>query len=704
MKKTVIAVAISTLCGNVYAETNNNITEFSEVLVTAQKIEKTPYEVNGSVTVVTEQDMRQQGATELYDALKNVAGVSVSGGAGRPQNITIRGVRGNRIKIISDDVETGDGYGATDLNDKVGRNSFDLTEAKQIEVVKGGGSSLYGSGALGGMVIVTTKDASDYLTPMKDTAVEVSTNYVGESNKYQGTVNIAQRIGDSEHLLRYSQWRGNGSDNYDHAIYNRDIDGFNISLSSDFYIGDHQQISTKLSRYQDSMIRNEQLGFLTNEYNEKNDTTTDKYQLTYLYNDAGMMLFDDAKVIGYYANTNSDRKKHYYEHKKNRNITEHYYYANRGEFNEQKYGLKTQFQRKLERHNIVWGVDTAYKNHRRIMDKRVDFNGHSSLERSHPFADANTYEMGFYIHDDINWNDWEFGAGLRYDYQLMQPQNKSQFVNVGLNGLSTLDDMTSDALSPSLSVAYNFNQDLKAYLSYNRGFNAPNYAKVYGYVPHDGIPPFDILPNYNLEAETSDNFELGFKARQGIYTLNAAVFYSKYNNFISPHNDRFNEDNGRMEVRYINVDKVTSYGFELSTSAELTETLTASADFSVVTAKDDESNYISTSSPWEGGLTLDYSQDFDAFVRWNFAAAMNKVPQCGDSVDPLSCSRTSGWGTVDLGFSYEPINNLSVNANINNILNHEYIRYQDVAGLSEYNNRYNTEAGRNFNVSMSYKF
>ena len=208
MKKTVLAVGISMLCGNVYAD--DSITQIDEILVTAEKIEKTPYEVNGTINVITDQDMQKEGATELYDTLKNIPGVSVSGGAGRPQNITIRGIKGNRVKILVDGVETSDGYGASDINDKVGRNSFDLSSVKQIEVVKGSGSSLYGSGALGGMVIVTTKEAADYLTADKDTVFDVGTNYVGESNKIRGTVGIAQRIGNTEHLLRYNQWQGNG--------------------------------------------------------------------------------------------------------------------------------------------------------------------------------------------------------------------------------------------------------------------------------------------------------------------------------------------------------------------------------------------------------------------------------------------------------------------------------------------------------------
>lgn len=94
---------------------------------------------------------------------KNEPGVSVTGSAGRPQNITIRGIGGNRVLIIKDGVRVSDGFGANDLNDKVGRFSFDLDDVKQIEVAKGAGSALHGSDAIGGTVVITTKQPEDYL-------------------------------------------------------------------------------------------------------------------------------------------------------------------------------------------------------------------------------------------------------------------------------------------------------------------------------------------------------------------------------------------------------------------------------------------------------------------------------------------------------------------------------------------------------------
>ncbi|MDN3684939.1 TonB-dependent receptor plug domain-containing protein [Vibrio sinaloensis] len=77
------------------------------------------------------EELRKSGATELYEVFKDEPGVSVTGSAGTAQNIAIRGMTGNRISIVKDGIATSDGYGASDINDIAGHNSFDLASAKR---------------------------------------------------------------------------------------------------------------------------------------------------------------------------------------------------------------------------------------------------------------------------------------------------------------------------------------------------------------------------------------------------------------------------------------------------------------------------------------------------------------------------------------------------------------------------------------------
>ena len=93
----------------------------------------------------------------------------------------LRGVGGNRVVFIKDGRRTNDGY-AGGGGYLVGRNYFDVAGVKQVEVAKGAASSLYGSDALGGIVVITTKDPSDYLVDQQS-LVKVALGYQGQSNQ-----------------------------------------------------------------------------------------------------------------------------------------------------------------------------------------------------------------------------------------------------------------------------------------------------------------------------------------------------------------------------------------------------------------------------------------------------------------------------------------------------------------------------------------
>ncbi|MDF5565834.1 TonB-dependent receptor plug domain-containing protein, partial [Vibrio parahaemolyticus] len=163
-----------------------------EVVVTANKIDQPLSKVAGSVAVITNEQIEERGETELYDVLRNEPGVSVTGGAGRPQNITIRGMTGNRIMIVRDGIRSADGFGANDINDAVGRDTFDLSNFESLQIIKGASSSVHGSGAIGGVVILESSQPGDFLKD-KDFYTDVSGTYTDISNKYKGTSNLAFR-------------------------------------------------------------------------------------------------------------------------------------------------------------------------------------------------------------------------------------------------------------------------------------------------------------------------------------------------------------------------------------------------------------------------------------------------------------------------------------------------------------------------------
>jgi hemoglobin/transferrin/lactoferrin receptor protein len=78
----------------------------------------------------------------------------------------IRGIEGDRVAMTVDGLSMAEGLSkppATTSSSAQGRGGVDVDSLKSVEIIKGADSISAGSGALGGAVVFTTKDPSDYL-------------------------------------------------------------------------------------------------------------------------------------------------------------------------------------------------------------------------------------------------------------------------------------------------------------------------------------------------------------------------------------------------------------------------------------------------------------------------------------------------------------------------------------------------------------
>lgn len=144
-----------------------------EVTVTSSGTEQSTFDSFQTVTTLSSSNITQKSPSSLGEILESETGVSKRSfgvGASRP---VIRGFDGDRVLVLENGVRTG----------SVGSQSGDHGEtadplsAERIEVVKGPGTLLYGSNALGGVVNVIENDENEphdgfrgYLTGLGSTA------------------------------------------------------------------------------------------------------------------------------------------------------------------------------------------------------------------------------------------------------------------------------------------------------------------------------------------------------------------------------------------------------------------------------------------------------------------------------------------------------------------------------------------------------
>lgn len=132
-------------------------TPLEEVAVVANRSPEPLSEIGNSVTVLTDEDIRQSQATIASDLLAQTPGITVArdGGVGQPTSVFIRGAEGDQTVIVIDGVKMTD--------PSLPAEGFDfenllIGDISRIEILRGAQSTLYGSDAIGGVLDIVTAD------------------------------------------------------------------------------------------------------------------------------------------------------------------------------------------------------------------------------------------------------------------------------------------------------------------------------------------------------------------------------------------------------------------------------------------------------------------------------------------------------------------------------------------------------------------
>lgn len=128
-----------------------------EVVVTASRRAQAAVDVPASVAVLSPRDLDRRNVISLDDALRAIPGVHL-----QENQVNVRGSSGfayntgSRVLMLLDGMPI-----LTPDTDGVAFDALPFGRIERIEVLKGPGSALYGSGALGGVVNVITRPIPD---------------------------------------------------------------------------------------------------------------------------------------------------------------------------------------------------------------------------------------------------------------------------------------------------------------------------------------------------------------------------------------------------------------------------------------------------------------------------------------------------------------------------------------------------------------
>lgn len=134
-----------------------------DYVVTANREGEDSLDASAQVTVVTAGDIARSGKTSVVEVLENVAGVSFRSYSTEAQaQVSMRGFGENsfgRVLVLVDGRKLND-------PDMTGINwqSIQLASIERIEILDGPSAVLYGSGAVGGVINIITKESAKGLT------------------------------------------------------------------------------------------------------------------------------------------------------------------------------------------------------------------------------------------------------------------------------------------------------------------------------------------------------------------------------------------------------------------------------------------------------------------------------------------------------------------------------------------------------------
>ena len=127
-----------------------------EVSVSATRIATPLRQIGSAVTVITAEELEEQGTTYVADALRRVPGVAVtqSGSFGGTAAVRLRGEEGFRTLVLLDGIDIAD---PASTQAQAEFANLLVTEIERIEVLRGPQSLLYGGDAIGGVISITSK-------------------------------------------------------------------------------------------------------------------------------------------------------------------------------------------------------------------------------------------------------------------------------------------------------------------------------------------------------------------------------------------------------------------------------------------------------------------------------------------------------------------------------------------------------------------
>lgn len=470
-----------------------------------------------AATVLEGEALAVKQATNFQELIGDQPGVLIAGGP-RPiaQEPNIRGFSDDQIVMRYDG-------GRSNFNDAHrGRFFIDPDIIQRIEIIRGGGSTLYGSGALGGVIAIDTKDVADLLPDGEAWGGRLASGWSSNGEIGQASATLYGRQGGFD-ALGFIGWQPMGADLEDgsgDSIRASQIDIGNALVKFGFEPNEANRIELGGTFYKDDGTTPPNANAVATGANEVDrDAEVSMARLSWDYAPPGSQLVD-LTALAYFN------------------------------------GLEITEDRNADGRNDVtkyetWGIDvtnrstfTAWRPATLVYGVEAFRDTQEGQRDGAPrtqYPDAEATTLAAYAEATIDVTDkLQIVPGLRYDFYDRDPDD------------ADLDSVDEGFFSPRLGFSFRPNDSLQIYGNVARAFRAPSMIELYNDGVHFAMPGFPLgpgvefsgvnyfIPNPDLEPEKSTQFELGARfSRQELFRagdsldLTATAYYADVDDFIN---------------------------------------------------------------------------------------------------------------------------------------------------------------------------
>lgn len=695
---------------------------FDEVVVSATRTAQSKQDVSSSVETVSSENIDSQLAKNLYDALVYTPSVNATTSSRFGiSGFNIRGMEGSRVKVVVDGVTQVTPFNPGVNTQAIYPNMVELDTLTSIEINKGASSTLYGSDALGGTVVLRTKEPSDLLDEGDGTHFGIKSSYFSADSQFKNTLSWAMREGKFETMLIGTYAQGDELQTYSDDA---DIDGpmrgtanpaekelSNLLAKAYLNIGEDHRVGVVYERYQHDYEENNKYGNYTMYFgprpgvtysNSKNhdEATRSRVGLTYDFN-GDAILFDTSRLAlnhqvsesinGNFAHVTDLMGRIGYNGDRTRERIA----------KEETTQFDAQFDKLLaldtSTHELTYGLNYQ-KTDFSIDNTDYLHTDNTSKPGSTTVPNAETVKWGLFAQNNVFLLDETLiiNAGLRYDSFESTPD----YSETSLKARETNSD---SAVTGKIGAVYHYNAHVSNFAQVSQGFKAPTIEQLY-YEYNTGA---DFVPNPDLKAERSTSYEAGLRLKGQWARAELVGFVNQYKDFIDSQ-DLESIDPNKERFTIVNRDRVEIKGVEFSSDILLDDAINAPkgmySRLTVSYAKGEDKttgNALDSVAPLTTIVGLGYDNhdlQFGGVLNLTMVADKDEWFE-KDSFD------SAGYGVMDIATYYHPINNLTLRAGINNIFDKEYWTYQDVRQITKTNNKdMFSQPGRNWSISVDYKF